>query len=78
MLASDVDNPLTGPKGAAAVYGPQKGASPEDVERLDAALGHFVKVLDAAEVAASPGAGPRAVSGSGRCSWGRGSVPASR
>ncbi|MGA5052641.1 glycerate kinase [Streptomyces cellulosae] len=57
VLASDVDNPLTGPKGAAAVYGPQKGASPEDVERLDAALGHFVKVLDAAEVAASPGAG---------------------
>ncbi|MEU1266444.1 glycerate kinase [Streptomyces cellulosae] len=57
VLASDVDNPLTGPKGAAAVYGPQKGASPEDVERLDAALGHFVKVLDAAGVAASPGAG---------------------
>ncbi|MGA5274164.1 glycerate kinase [Streptomyces cellulosae] len=57
VLASDVDNPLTGPKGAAAVYGPQKGASPEDVERLDTALGHFVKVLDAAGVAASPGAG---------------------
>ncbi|MEU6334472.1 glycerate kinase [Streptomyces cellulosae] len=57
VLASDVDNPLTGPKGAAAVYGPQKGASPEDVERLDAALGHFVKVLDAAGVAVSPGAG---------------------
>lgn len=57
VLASDVDNPLTGPKGAAAVYGPQKGASAEDVERLDAALGHFAKVLDAAELAASPGAG---------------------
>ncbi|MFD8269873.1 glycerate kinase [Streptomyces althioticus] len=57
VLASDVDNPLTGSKGAAAVYGPQKGASPEDVERLDAALGHFAKVLDAAELAASPGAG---------------------
>ena len=57
VLASDVDNPLTGPKGAAAVYGPQTGASPEDVERLDAALGHFAKVLDAAELAASPGAG---------------------
>ncbi len=57
VLASDVDNPLTGPKGAAAVYGPQKGASPEDVERLDAALGHFAKVLDAAGLAASPGAG---------------------
>ncbi|GGW36529.1 glycerate kinase [Streptomyces griseoloalbus] len=63
VLASDVDNPLTGPKGAPAVYGPQKGASPKDVERLDAALAHFAKVLEgvvgpeAAEYAASPGAG---------------------
>lgn len=57
VLASDVDNPLTGPKGAAAVYGPQKGASPEDVERLDAALAHYVKVLDASAHAGSPGAG---------------------
>lgn len=65
VLASDVDNPLTGPKGAPAVYGPQKGASPEDVAALDAALAHFVKVLEetatagarAAEYAASPGAG---------------------
>lgn len=57
VLASDVDNPLTGPKGAAAVYGPQKGASSEDVERLDAALAHLVKVLDASALAASPGAG---------------------
>ncbi|WP_432056323.1 glycerate kinase [Streptomyces sp. bgisy022] len=63
VLASDVDNPLTGPKGAPAVYGPQKGASPEEVERLDAALGHFATVLEgavgarAAEYAASPGAG---------------------
>ncbi|MFE6619230.1 glycerate kinase [Streptomyces sp. NPDC057740] len=63
VLASDVDNPLTGPKGAPAVYGPQKGASPDDVETLDAALAHFAKVLEgavgpeAAEHAASPGAG---------------------
>ncbi len=65
VLASDVDNPLTGPKGAPAVYGPQKGASPEDVASLDAALAHFAKVLAqaegvgarAAEYAASPGAG---------------------
>ncbi|PZG77134.1 glycerate kinase, partial [Streptomyces sp. NTH33] len=48
VLASDVDNPLTGPKGAAAVYGPQKGASPDDVETLDAALAHFAKVLEGA------------------------------
>ncbi|MEU6506119.1 glycerate kinase [Streptomyces sp. NPDC046942] len=63
VLASDVDNPLTGPKGAPAVYGPQKGASPDDVAALDAALGHFAKVLEAAvgpraaEYAAAPGAG---------------------
>ncbi|MFD5836693.1 glycerate kinase [Streptomyces collinus] len=63
VLASDVDNPLTGPKGASAVYGPQKGASPEDVAALDGALAHFAKVLQgpagakAAEYAASPGAG---------------------
>ncbi|MGW7254347.1 glycerate kinase [Streptomyces sp. NPDC054834] len=63
VLASDVDNPLTGPKGAPAVYGPQKGASPDDVEALDAALAHYAKVLEAAvgpeaaEYAASAGAG---------------------
>ena len=38
VVACDVDNPLTGPRGAAAVYGPQKGATPEQVVRLDAAL----------------------------------------
>ncbi|MET7603516.1 glycerate kinase [Streptomyces avermitilis] len=63
VLASDVDNPLTGPKGAPAVYGPQKGAAPDDVATLDAALGHFASVLEkaigpqAAEYAAAPGAG---------------------
>lgn len=63
VLASDVDNPLTGPKGAPAVYGPQKGASPEQVEALDAALAHFAAVLEksigagAAEAALAPGAG---------------------
>ncbi|MGW3094729.1 glycerate kinase [Streptomyces sp. NPDC001102] len=63
VLASDVDNPLTGPKGAPAVYGPQKGASPDDVAALDFALAHYAKVLEeavgptAAEHAASPGAG---------------------
>ena len=38
IVASDVDNPLLGPNGAAAVYGPQKGADPDDVALLDAAL----------------------------------------
>ena len=40
-LASDVDNPLCGQQGASAVFGPQKGASPEQVRLLDAALSHF-------------------------------------
>src|SRR5690606_38557211 len=37
-VACDVTNPLVGPEGAAAVFGPQKGASPEQVRELDAAL----------------------------------------
>ncbi|MBV4552512.1 glycerate kinase [Pseudomonas sp. SWRI102] len=40
-IAADVDNPLCGPHGASAVFGPQKGASAEQVQRLDGALGHF-------------------------------------
>jgi glycerate kinase len=56
VLASDVDNPLLGAEGAPAIFGPQKGASPQDVEELDAALAHFVDVL-AAEI------GPRALKG---------------
>ncbi|MEU6159574.1 glycerate kinase [Streptomyces sp. NPDC047130] len=63
VLASDVDNPLTGPSGAAAVYGPQKGASPEDVTVLDAGLARYAEVLEravgprAAGLAQAPGAG---------------------
>ncbi|MGC4046287.1 MAG: glycerate kinase [Armatimonas sp.] len=44
-IACDVDNPLTGPRGASAVFGPQKGATPEDVALLDAALVNYAKVL---------------------------------
>ena len=40
-IAADVNNPLCGPHGASAIFGPQKGASPEQVAQLDAALGHF-------------------------------------
>ncbi|PWI12162.1 glycerate kinase [Streptomyces sp. NWU339] len=82
VLASDVDNPLTGPKGAPAVYGPQKGASPQDVERLDAALGHFVRVLEesagvktAAEFAGSAGAGAAGGIGFGALLLGAGFRP---
>lgn len=41
IAACDVTNPLTGPEGASAVYGPQKGASAADVAALDSALSHF-------------------------------------
>lgn len=44
-VACDVQNPLCGPEGASAVYGPQKGAQPEDIEVLDAALQNFGKRL---------------------------------
>ena len=60
VVASDVDNPLLGPNGAAAVYGPQKGADPDDVALLDSALAHWADVLDAATGTAlreRPGAG---------------------
>ena len=45
-VACDVSNPLTGPEGASAVYGPQKGATPDLVERLDAALKNFARVVE--------------------------------
>ena len=45
QVATDVDNPLTGPTGAAAVYGPQKGATPEQVAELDRALARFAAVV---------------------------------
>ncbi len=45
VAATDVDNPLTGPAGASAVYGPQKGASADDVVVLDRALAHMAAVV---------------------------------
>jgi glycerate kinase len=45
LVACDVDNPLTGPRGAAAVYGPQKGATPDQVSLLDAALGRWADLV---------------------------------
>jgi glycerate kinase len=59
VLASDVNNPLLGPSGAAAVYGPQKGASAGDVPLLDAALTRWADVAEAAtgRYRDAPGAG---------------------
>jgi glycerate kinase len=68
VVASDVDNPLTGPHGASAIYGPQKGASPEDVAFLDRALGHFAAVVHrdlGIDVRDLPGAGAAGGLGAG-------------
>ncbi len=46
-IACDVDNPLTGPRGAATIFGPQKGATPSDIALLDAALARLASVLGA-------------------------------
>lgn len=45
VAATDVDNPLTGPSGASVVFGPQKGASGDDVVMLDRALGHLAALV---------------------------------
>ncbi len=68
LVACDVDNPLTGPRGASAVYGPQKGATPEMVRELDAALAVYARVASGAtgrDVAALPGAGAAGGLGAG-------------
>jgi glycerate kinase len=68
LVACDVDNPLCGPRGASAVYGPQKGATPETVAELDAALGAFAGVAARAtgrDVALVPGAGAAGGLGAG-------------
>ena len=60
ILAADVDNPLTGPDGAAEVYGPQKGASPAEVALLDEGLRRWAAVVAAAvgrDWSRAPGAG---------------------
>jgi glycerate kinase len=67
-VACDVTNPLTGPLGASAVYGPQKGADPATVELLDRALGHFATVIErdlGRRVEDIPGAGAAGGTGAG-------------
>ncbi|MGI9013954.1 MAG: glycerate kinase [Phycisphaerales bacterium] len=56
-VACDVRNPLCGPRGAARVYGPQKGATPEQVEALEQALAHFASLAPDATLAQQPGTG---------------------
>jgi glycerate 2-kinase len=60
MVASDVDNPLLGPRGAAAVFGPQKGATSADIDVLEAGLAAWARAVAEAtgrDVAGQPGAG---------------------
>jgi len=67
-VACDVDNPLCGPVGASAIYGPQKGASREVVRELDAALARFATMIErdlGCSVAEIPGAGAAGGLGAG-------------
>ena len=60
IVACDVDSPFCGPDGAAYVYGPQKGATPEMVEELDEGMRHFAAVISrttGVDVTDMPGAG---------------------
>jgi len=67
-VASDVTNPLCGPTGASAVYGPQKGATPAMVAELDAALAHYAEIIEhdlGLAVREQPGAGAAGGLGAG-------------
>ena len=68
VVACDVNNPLCGPTGASAVFGPQKGATPEIVAELDAALSHFADIMErdlGADVRDRAGAGAAGGLGAG-------------
>lgn len=68
LVACDVDNPLTGPQGASATYGPQKGATPEMVAELDDALSRYAAIIVrdlGKQVAERPGAGAAGGLGAG-------------
>jgi glycerate kinase len=68
MVACDVTNPLTGPEGASAIYGPQKGADPVTVRLLDRALARLAEVIErqyGKRVADIPGAGAAGGTGAG-------------
>jgi glycerate 2-kinase len=67
-VACDVNNPLCGPTGASAVYGPQKGATPEMVEELDKALAHYAQIIEQdlrMSIRETPGAGAAGGLGAG-------------
>jgi glycerate 2-kinase len=68
VVACDVDDPLTGPNGSACVYGPQKGASPDDVLLLERALAHLAAVVHrdlGIDLRSLPGGGSAGGAGAG-------------
>ena len=68
VVACDVNNPLCGPTGASAIYGPQKGATPEMVKQLDAALARYADVIErdlGIDIRERPGAGAAGGLGAG-------------
>jgi glycerate 2-kinase len=72
LVASDVNNPLTGQSGAAAVFGPQKGATPAEMEILDAALTRFAAAtasVTGLDLAGAPGAGAAGGTGFGALAY---------
>jgi len=77
FVASDVDNPLCGPHGASAVYGPQKGATPGQVEGLDRNLAHLARIIGrdlGVDVAEVPGAGAAGGLGAGLIAFAGGTL----
>jgi glycerate kinase len=68
VVACDVDNPLVGPRGGPEVYGPQKGATPEMVKKLDKYLDRYADIIKrdlGADVKETPGAGAAGGLGAG-------------
>ena len=68
LIASDVSNPLCGPKGASRVYGPQKGATPEMIKKLDESLAYFAEIIKRdlnKDIKDMPGAGAAGGLGAG-------------
>ena len=79
LVACDVNNPLTGPTGASAIYGPQKGATPAMVSELDAALAHFARAVKrdiGADIADTPGSGAAGGLGGGLIAFAGGRLQA--
>lgn len=75
VILSDVDNPLLGERGAAAVFGPQKGATPSQVEGLERGLARWASQVAISNLpvradAATPGAGAAGGTGFGLLAWG--------